>query len=625
VFPLPEGASVHFLEMRIGERRIVSIVEERNKAKQTYTSARRQGKKAALLELERPNLFTTSVANINPDEKVEVTLEYVEELRYDAGRFRLVFPLTFTPRYLPRPLLPCAGSLAGAAHEGIPADAASVPRAASTGTAANPGREELLGLDPGDDRSRITPPFAAPRGEAVPRAKIQVTLTPGLPVEAIESSSHTVQVDRQGESWIVTSPAETIRADCDFVLQWTAARGSEPRTAAFLEEGREGSFALVMIVPPRPDEFTDRDPGLPTETLFVVDVSGSMDGPSIAQAREALLAALDRQEAGDRFNLLAFNQSSFPFRDDFVDARGPELDEARRWVRGLRADGGTEIHPALTRALSMTRGEDARRVRRIVFLTDGAVGNEPRVLATIRGELHGTRLHTLGIGSAPNRYLMREMARFGRGICDFVRGDDPVVNRIDEFFTRIDRPVMSELSLEWEGVEEEEVYPSPLPDLHQGEPLFVSARMPAGAAVSRVTLRGRLPSGVVRTPALGLGRASEGSGVGIRWARAKIGSLLDGLLEGAEPDRIRAEVIDLAKDFRLVTRYTSLVAVEEIVSAEGPSLRASVPNVLPRGSRLPGGELPRGGTHDPLKRLLGILAAIAGGLLVLATRTGRVS
>ena len=617
VFPLPERAAVHRMEMRIGGRRIVAEIQEREEARQTYDRAKRAGRKAALLDQERPNLFTISAANIPPGEAIEVNLEYIEEVAYDDGRFHLAFPLTFTPRFVP--LAEAQDPHRGESGAGGVAQAVSI---------------ELRSVGV-PDAHRILAPFLHtddPRGM---RVTLEVRLQPGVAIERLESPSHRVAISHAGPRWIVVPADGALRADRDFLLQWKPVAGHEPQVALLLEEGGDGDenlYGLLLLVPPALEE---RDPwgrprprGLPTETLFVIDVSGSMAGPSIAQAREALRAALRRLGSDDAFNILEFNNLSSAFRRTFQSAGDREIRAAADcWVAAREAGGGTMILPALQRALAMsaagsgeipTRAGPGRgsrdRLRRIVFLTDGAVGNEAAVLEELHAGLGAVRLHVLGIGRAPNRYLMRKMAAYGHGLCGFISDLGEASNRIDEFFLRIDRPVASDLTLTWDGVAVADIHPAVLPDLHAAEPLLVSLRLRPETSPAVVTMRGNIPGGSWDVALPVEGAAPAGAGIALRWARAKVAALMDRLHEGADPADVRRQVVTVGTAFNLVTRYTSLVAVEEAVTAEGPCRTVRMPNTLPSGSQLLG--LPRGGTLGPLHRLVGF-CALALGLLLL--------
>ncbi len=605
VFPLPPRAAVHRMQMRIGARRIAARIQEREEAKQTYERAKRAGRKAALLDQERPNLFTIAAANIGPGESVAVVLEYVEELTYDDGEYSLRFPLTFTPRFIPT----------------APPDQVDAHRG------GRPVGAVPVGVP---DAARITPPFIPTHDDRGMRASIRARVDPGFALERIECPSHDVRITSTDQVWDVQPSAGSVRADRDFLLRWRLAPGQQPQAALFLESHPrhpERRFGLLMVVPPEAASTTGR--GMPTETLFVIDVSGSMQGPSIEQAREALLAALGRLRAGDRFNMLRFNDTSDVFGLAFVSAGDRALMErARAWVRALDAGGGTRILPALQRAVAMIAGGSPARQRRIILLTDAAVGNEQVVLQELHRGLGGARLHVIGIGRAPNSYLTREMAAAGRGLCSFIGDLSEAENRIDAFLARIDRPVLTNLELALQaGSRElalEDQAPQPLPDLHAGEPLMVSFRIANGIHESdpehdlTVTLRGETVEGPVALTAPARTPTDPRSGVALRWARARVGALMDDLnrpgRDASAMSEVRAAILDLALDFQLVTAYTSFVAVEELPSVDGLARTVRMPNTLPSGSHLLG--LPRGGTTAPLWRWAAAACA-ALGLLVM--------
>jgi Ca-activated chloride channel family protein len=563
-FPLPERAAVHRMELRIGSRRILSRCEEREEARRTYERAREAGRKAGLVEQHRPNLFRLSVANINPGETIDVDLEFVQEVDLRDGVYSLRMPLTYTPRY--------------------------DPRRSGNGPRARAG---------------------AP---AAPRVSLTARVEVGVPLEDVRSDSHDLATRWEGETWVVQPEDTPVIADRDFVLSWKPRFDAEPRASLLVERGQHGARGLLIAVPHDLDETALRP--VATATLFVVDVSGSMQGLSIRKAREALGRALDRLGPGDRFGLLAFSDEARVFRPGLVPASREAVAGAQRWVARLKADGGTRIHAALVRALDAMAADDPRagESRRIVFLTDGAVANEVQVLEEIRSRLGDARIHAIGIGSAPNTYLMREMSAVGRGFCAFLSERDDTSNRIDGFFRRIDRPAVTDLELHWDGRPPEEVHPARLPDLYPGEPLVASVAFGAGPLPERVRMTGRAGGEPVSvdvhvTPA----ERSDGA-LSVRWARAKVGALIDSLREGADADAVRERVVRLAKRFHLVTRYTSLVAVEEIVSAEGPATTHRVVSAAPHGRPI---SLGRGGTARPLLRRLA--AGSAGvALLVVA-------
>ncbi len=568
-FPLPEQATIHAMEMTIGSRRIIAVVREKEEANQIYQTAKAEGRKAAKVDQHRPNLFTTSAANINPGETVVVRLEYLQELRWDDDGFRLVYPLTFTPRY----------------REGR-----SVPT----------------------DR-------AAMISWVAPFVKMTVHLDAGLPVTNVECLSHPVTSRWEAGDLLIESPGDGLEADRDFILEWTPEAGRAPAVASFFEDREDGRYAMVMVVPPSA-EFGEQAV-MNTDTLFILDVSGSMDGPSIRAATGALASFLEQLQAGDRFRILLFNDSFQWMSPTFLPVDQGTIGDTVRAVRGLQAGGGTDILGALSEGLTSfphDSGENATGHRRIVFLTDGAVGNEDAVFRKVTSGLGAIRLHVLGIGAAPNRHLMRKMARFGRGLCVFIPEVVDVEERIARFLERIGRPVMTDLSLDWaldlSQDTDHEPWPSPLPDLYLGEPLYVSVRLPAGSGSNvPVSLRGRLGGKAVVLPSTG---STPGSaGVAVRWARSRIDYLMDQRFEGMAEEEVREKVIDLALDFALVTCYTSMVAVEQFVSSLSDPERCEVQSMLPRGSSRDS-FLGQGGTLRPAVRLAGLILLTLGGVLV---------
>lgn len=585
VFPLPERASLDGFEMRIGDRIVRSVVREREQARADYDAARREGKQAALVEFARKGLFRTSIAGIPPNGEIAVTLRYFDQVEYRDGRFALSLPLTWTPRYR-------VDETPSDAHVG-------------SGSAAAPS-----------DRCDVEA-FVPGGSGADPEVTVRVALDAGAPVAEVRSGSHPIRVDRDGADGtirIATRPGAP--ADRDFLLEWSLESAARPRGAIFLEDREEGPCGLLMLLPPDDDRAADE--GLSTGTLFVVDVSGSMEGPSLAQAKTALLAALDALKPGDTFNLLKFSSTSSPFRADFQPATPSRLDEARAWVRDLHTEGGTEILAALRHAQALLETAPGRGTRRVILVTDGAVDAGDDAITAIARGFGEARLHVVGIGLAPNRSLLRLLARRGRGAAEFIGSPDEVGPRLGAFLERLRRPVMTDLVLDWDGPVPVDVRPGLLPDLHAGEPLLLSFRAAPGAIATGVTLRGVTASGPFSTRIEIHGGAPRGTGPGVLWARAFIADRIDGLAAGVDEEKVRAEVLPLALEFGLVTAYTSRVAIEERVSYRDAATVAAA-SVLP-GSAGEEVALPQGGTRDRLWLRCGLVALVVGWLLGLVRR-----
>ncbi len=586
VFPLPEDAAVDHLRMRIGDRIIDGVIRERAAAKETYERAKQEGKRAGLVEQERPNIFTTSLANIPPGASITVEIEYQQVIRWDQGQLRLRFPMVVGPRYIPGAPLPA------------PPD--------GTGWAEDTDRVS--------DASRITPPVRHPARGPINPVSLRIELAPGMPLARLEAPYHEIRtVSLSGGRHEITLAEGAVPADRDFELVWQPQAGVAPAAVVFTETTAEEAFALLMVMPPAAAEL--ETPRVPRELIFVVDTSGSMHGASIEQAKAALRLALARLQPTDTFNIIRFNHRTDSLFADAQAASGPNVQLADRYVAGLRADGGTEMLPALTRALDGRERSD--RLRQVIFLTDGAVGNEEQLFTTIQERLGDSRLFTIGIGSAPNSHFMREAARYGRGTFTYIGSATEVQAKMDALFRKIESPALTDLRLELGGVSAEG-FPEQIPDLYLGEPVTVVLRsdvLPAWAV-----LRGRL-GGAEWQQEIELPPASEGAGLSVHWARAKIASLADTRGAGSAGEEIRRAVIEVALKHHLVSRYTSLVAVDvtpvrplnEVL--HGHALETNLPDGWDY-TALSG--LGQGATAAPLHVALGLIALLlAAGMYVM--------
>ena len=568
VFPLPESGAVDALRLVVGSRIVEGEIRERNAARQAYAQARGAGQRAALLDQERPNIFTTSVANIGPGETVVVELEYQQVLRYDSGRFSLRFPMVVGPRYIPAASLQVA------------------------------------------DAMRITPPVMQPgtEGERTNPVAIQVMLDAGVALAAIESAHHRIEVKAPSDSRReIVLAGGTTPANRDFELTWSPRPAALPQAAWFTEEKDGKHYGLLMLLPPA----APRSARLPREVIFVLDTSGSMGGASIRQAKEALELALARLQPQDRFNVIEFNSSAHALFDAARAADPDNLRAATRWVRALEARGGTEMAAALH--LALDGADDPEHVRQVIFLTDGAVGNEEHLFGLIRARLGGSRLFTIGIGSAPNSHFMTKAAQLGRGTFTYIGRVDEVRSRMGELFAKLETPVLKGVQAHWPAGVAVEVWPARLPDLYAGEPVVLVARLDRLEGEVRVVGE---RSGAAWEARLPLQHSSSASGLGSLWAREKVSALVDSLREGAAEADVRARVIELAEAHRLVTKYTSFVAVDKTPArAPEEALKlAEVPALFPEGWDYAKvyGELPRGATDSRLALLLGTLAIVLG-------------
>ena len=586
VFPLPEKAAVDHLEMRIGTRMIVGQIQEKDAARKTYEQAKSEGRKAALVEQQRPNLFTNSVAHIGPNEMVHITIEYQQTLGYENGVYKLRFPLAVTPRYVPMK----------APVEALP--------------------EEPKALE-ASDAPLVQPAFEKAGGTAlVNPVDIAVSIDAGVALGAVSSSYHDVAIDRpDNEHAIVSLAKDQEEADHDFELTWSLASAAAPQAALFTENVAGRDYALLMVVPPAADSAEKAAyASVPREMVLIIDTSGSMQGASIEQAKAAVGEALDRLTERDRFNIVEFNSVTRPMWPQALPATSANVQSAREWVSRLQADGGTEMAPALSFALD---GSDTPGyLRQVVFMTDGGVGNEDALFRLIAQRLGSSRLFTVGIGSAPNAHFMTKAAQFGRGTFTYVGDVREVHEKMAGLFAKIESPVLRDVSVRWADGTPVETFPERVPDLYLGEPVMLSAAAAsfAGTVIVSGTLANQ-PWSVALTPS----SSPTASGVGALWARAKIAALMDAMRQGGDTEKLRTQVVAVALEHHLVSAYTSLVAVDVTPTGPAGTLKtALVHAALPRGTG--GGMIPQTDTSATLQLLLGLLALAAAAIVALIGR-----
>jgi Ca-activated chloride channel family protein len=581
VFPLPETAAVDHLRMKIGERIIEGQIKEKAEAKKVYEQAKRDGKRASLVEQERPNIFTTSVANIGPGEHITVEIEYQETIHYDQGAFSLRFPMVVGPRYIP----------------GTPVVMED----------QSPGNGWSLDTDRVPDASRITPPVQHPAYGPINPMSLNIDLAPGFPLGKLESPYHNILsiAEPDGRQYI-TLREDTVPADRDFVLTWKPAAGQAPTLSVFREQRGSEHYAFLMAMPPVGTDQTTTP--VARETIFVIDTSGSMSGVSIEQAKAALLLALNRLTAQDRFNVIQFNSVTHVLFSQAQPVKPETLHKAVHYVDNLKANGGTEILPALKMALKGTA--PASHLRQVIFLTDGQVGNEDELFEIIRTHLGTSRLFTIGIGSAPNSYFMRKAAEFGRGTFTHIGSTSEVQAQMDAIFRKLERPVLTDLRIE--GLDGQiEMFPARIPDLYEGEPVLVVLKGPA--LPETVTIQGLIGS-APWTTSVALKNREPREGLSVYWARQKIAALMDQQRYGQDEAATKQAVLDVALPHHLVSKYTSLVAVD--VTPVRPADKLLQTHAMK--TNLPDGQnyqaifgLPQTATSGQLQILLGLAALLA--------------
>ncbi len=590
VFPLPDKAAVDRLRLHIGDRFIEGEIQEKEHAKKTYENARKAGRKASLVEQQRANLFTTSVANIAPGELVVVEIEYLEDVRFEAGQFSIRFPMTLTPRYISgQPLPDRAGS-------GWSADTSDVP-----------------------DASLITPPqVASSKGHQI---SLVVNVNAGMPLEIIASRYHPVSVVEDNGRYAVSLGVGAVAMDHDFELVWRPVPSAAPRAMSFRETVDGKSYYLLMVMPP--DQDTSPAGSMPRETIFIIDTSGSMHGVSIAQAKRAVQLALKGLKSTDRFNVIEFNSITRSLFTESQPASATNITRASAFVRHLQANGGTEMRPALSLALDSRPSEG--HLRQVIFVTDGSIGYEDELFSMIEDKLGSARLFTVGIGSAPNSWFMRKAAEAGRGSYTFISALHEVGEKMDGLFRKLEQPQVTNIEVLWPSGVVVDSQPSTVPDLYLGQPVTVKVEVTGEFRPGDTVRVSGNSVGGGWSAELPVNTVAKNQGVAALWARARIEDLMDAERRHAGPGEVRAAIVDTALSHHLVSKYTSLVAVDKTPARplNDPLKSEQIPNLLPYGqsaNAIYG--FPATATNAPLLRLSGIISLLTA-MFLLALQRGR--
>ncbi len=578
IFPLPSEAAIDDFEIQLSDRIIRSTVKEREEAKRTYETAKREGRKAALMEQERPNLFTTSVANLLPGEEVAIRFTYVEMLRFRRHRYDLSFPMVAGERYIPFRFTP-----QGDIH------------------------------CPVDDAARLNPSVLHPNLDSEHRLSIEVTLN-GLPIDKISSNTHAIDVQNPDrDRWTVSLARKVTLPDSVFSIAVELLKNSTPALSFVHSPGENEAYGLLSVFPPV--ENLESRP-IAKNVVFLIDTSGSMSGESIGQAQSGLRRCLKVLKPEDRFTIVRFASDWSAFSPELRDATPDRIDAAREYIYGLDADGGTEMQPALKHAMELM--PDDGRMNMIIFLTDGDVGNEDSLLALLARQLDRTRLFTFGIGSAPNEYLLHRMAESGRGQSRFIRSHEDIGDVMSDFFLTLSSPVLTDVSVEWDrdGIQ---MYPEHCPDIYRERPLQIVAR--SGQPFSgHVKITGTL-DGLQQVYVVDLDRQDDGSRDAINrlYGRMEIKELMVQRIQAdseEEKETLKQAVIQSALKHQLMSAFTSRIAVEERVTVEnGELVTVRVPVESPKGW-----QLHATATHDPLLLLVGLTALSGAALLRRKTR-----
>ncbi|MDQ3667272.1 MAG: VIT and VWA domain-containing protein [Acidobacteriota bacterium] len=555
-FPLPQNAAVDDMTMLVGDRTVRGRVLRREEAQAVYEAAKTGGKVASLLDQERPNIFTQSVANIMPGEHIKITISYVETLKYEDGSYEFVYPMVVGPRY-------------------IPGNATASPVSGGNGFAPD--------TDSVPDASRITPRPVAKGMRVGHDISLEVALDAGVAIENVSSGSHAIDMQRPGVAQAhVRLKNSSVIPNKDFILRYDVA-GKSISDALLTHRSERGGFFTLILQPPDRVTVTDVTP---KELVFVIDTSGSMSGFPIEKAKETMKLALDSLYPADTFNLITFAGDTHILFPAPVPATRENLQKAQSFLASRSGGGGTEMMKAIKTALDPSDAQG--HVRIVCFMTDGYIGNDMEIIAEVRNHPNA-RVFAFGIGNSVNRFLLDKMAEQGRGEVEYVALSDDGSAAARRFHERVRNPLLTDISVEWNGLPVADVYPQRIPDLFGAKPVILTGRYTsAGSGVIR--LKGKMSGReFVRDISVAFPEAKTQHDVlAPLWARARIDDLMgqdfNGLQRGTMRPDLKDTITNLGLEYRLMTQFTSFVAVEEMIVTDGGTpRRIDVPVEVPDG------------------------------------------
>ncbi len=539
VFPMSTRAAVHAMRMTIGERVIEAEIMEREKARETYETAKKEGKTTSLLEQQRPNVFQMNVANILPGDEIKVELKYLELLRPENNVYEFVYPAVVGPRYTTK-------AAAGAAE----AD------------------------------KWVQNPYLH-QGEAPPYTfGLNVELSSGVPIAKLASPSHDVEIKYAGKnSARIAIKDEKTAGNKDFVLRYGLA-GGKINTGLMLYPGPDDNFFLLMMEPPAR---VQPEAVLPREYIFIVDVSGSMHGFPLDTAKALMQNIIKGLKPQDFLNVLVFESgSAILSASGSLPASAANKDQALTFINTRPGGGGTNIVPAMAQALALPRSPGISRI--VTVVTDGYVDVEPRVFQLIRDNLGAGNLFAFGIGSSVNRHLIEGMARAGQGEPFVVLNPSEAARQAEKFRNYIANPVLTDIKVSYEGFSAFDVEPETVPDLFALRPLTILGKY-RGEPTGAIVVRGKTAQGDFERR-LDLKEAQSGpdnAALRLLWARQRIMGLVDFSQFDRDNQEVKKEVTALGLKYSLMTPYTSFVAVDKVKRADGQVVTVKQPLPLPQG------------------------------------------
>jgi Ca-activated chloride channel family protein len=542
VFPLPDEAAVDDMEIRVGDRIIRGLIKKRQEAKKIYEQAKQEGKTAGLLEQERDNVFTQSLANIKPGEKIDVTIRYTDSLKFEKGNYEFAFPMVVAPRYNPA--------------QGV------------------------------TDGSKVNPPTQIAETRDGNNIGVTVEIDAGVPIKMANSNSHKVQTQQDGRMTRIQLANEKTIPNKDFVLRYQVSDTAMQSTTLTDVDRRGGHFATYLI----PALQYQQSEIVPKDVVFLMDTSGSQSGQPIEASKELMRRFVNGLNPNDTFTIMDFASTTTRLSETPLPNTPENRKRAIDYINRLDANGGSELLNGMRAVLKFPPAPEGR-LRSVVLLTDGLIGNDEQVIAEVQKQLQpGNRLYSFGVGTSVNRFIIDRVAELGRGTSQVVMPDDPIQPVAEKFFQQINNPVLTNVEVSWRGKgEAPEIYPKRIPDLFANQPIVVFGKK-HDRSDGNLKITGTAANGQRYEKLIPVDFANQtnpttqlSGGIAQLWGRARIKELVNGMFAKETPAGIDA-VTQTALDYRLMSKYTAFVAVSQNPRVEpNSSQKVEIPANLPEG------------------------------------------
>ncbi len=575
VFPLPDEAAVDDMEIIVGDRIIRGTIKKRGEAKRIYQEAKQQGKTAALLEQEKDNIFTQSLANIKPGEKIQVTIRYTDSMKFEEGSYEFVFPTVVGERYIPENTnnshvqntdkdIVCfqnTNFVVGAKHLGD--KLLGKPKVLCPNASPSDGLQThhnpIFGLFGGNKH-----------GQDI---GITVEIEAGVPISDIQSPSHQINTTQEGRIVRVQLDKDDKIPDKDLILRYRVSSSATQYTVLTQADERGGHFATYFI----PALQYQTQEIVPKDVVFLIDTSGSQSGAPMEQSKELMRGFVKGLNPQDTFTVINFSNTNTQLSPTPLANTEANRTKAIAYINRLEANGGTELMNGI-RTVENFPAAEAGRLRSIVLITDGLIGNDEEIIAEVQKNLkQGNRLYSFGVGNSVNRFLIDRLAEVGQGIAEVISQNEPAKPVVDKFLQRLNNPVLTNIELTWEGTgKSPEIYPNRVPDLFANQPLVVfGKKLDGGSGILRV--KGIAAGGKVyeQTFPINFNQGQGNPAIAQLWGRARIKELMYQMFRGETPEGIAA-ITNTALAYRLLSKYTAFIAVTEEVRVAPNSQRQAV-------------------------------------------------